>query len=60
MLPGFRGGSTISAARWNEEEDVVINTERVTEYGGAARVKIFYTLMKAASDRLHPQQDLIS
>ncbi len=37
VLPGFRGGSTTSAARWNGEEDVVINTERVTEYGGAAR-----------------------
>ncbi|KAK1652255.1 hypothetical protein QYE76_070060 [Lolium multiflorum] len=30
-LPGFRGGSTTSAARWNGEKDVVINTERVTE-----------------------------
>ncbi|KAK1617800.1 hypothetical protein QYE76_023317 [Lolium multiflorum] len=39
VLPGFRGGSTTSAARWNGEKDVVfINTERVTEYGGAARL----------------------
>src|SRR5215213_5156990 len=39
VLPGFRGGSTTSAARWNGEEDVVfINTVRVTEYGGAARL----------------------
>ncbi|KAK1679696.1 hypothetical protein QYE76_040544 [Lolium multiflorum] len=63
VLPGFRGGSTTSAARWNEEKDVFINTERVTEYGGAARlctVKIFYALLKAASDHLLQQRDLIS
>ena len=34
----IQGGATTSAARWNGEKDVVfINTERVTEYGGAAR-----------------------
>ncbi|KAK1645997.1 hypothetical protein QYE76_063802 [Lolium multiflorum] len=64
VLAGFRGGSTTSAARWNGEEDVVfINTVRVTEYGGAARlctVKFFYALLQAASDRLHPPRDLIS
>ncbi|KAK1660255.1 hypothetical protein QYE76_048414 [Lolium multiflorum] len=38
VLPGFRGGSTTSAARWNGEDVVFINTERVTEYGGAARL----------------------
>ncbi|KAK1670654.1 hypothetical protein QYE76_058813 [Lolium multiflorum] len=32
VLPGFQGGSTTSAARWNGEKDVVfINTERVTD-----------------------------
>ncbi|KAK1612641.1 hypothetical protein QYE76_036314, partial [Lolium multiflorum] len=35
----IQGGATTSAARWNGEKDVVfINTERVTEYGGAARL----------------------
>ncbi|KAK1630810.1 hypothetical protein QYE76_005125 [Lolium multiflorum] len=56
VLPGFRGGSTTSAARWNGEKDVVfINTVRVTEYGGlpdCGTVKIFYALLKAASDHL--------
>ncbi|KAK1633186.1 hypothetical protein QYE76_007501 [Lolium multiflorum] len=58
VLSGFRGGSTTSAARWNGEEDIVINTERVTEWSGT--VKIFYALLQAASDRLHPPRDLIS
>ncbi|KAK1663455.1 hypothetical protein QYE76_051614 [Lolium multiflorum] len=34
----IQGGATTSAAHWNGEKDVIfINTERVTEYGGAAR-----------------------
>ncbi|KAK1685307.1 hypothetical protein QYE76_046155 [Lolium multiflorum] len=28
---GIQGGSTTSAARWNREKDIVINTERVTD-----------------------------
>ena len=48
MLAGFRGGSTTSAARWNGEEDVVfINTVRVTEYGGAARLWHRQVLLRA-------------
>jgi hypothetical protein len=38
VLSGFRRGSTTSAAGWNGKKDVIINTERVTEYGGAARL----------------------
>ena len=63
MLAGFRGGSTTSAACWNGENDIIINTIRVTECGGAARlwhVKIFYSLLQAASDRLHQPRDPIS
>ncbi|KAK1605211.1 hypothetical protein QYE76_028884 [Lolium multiflorum] len=48
VLAGFRGGSTTSAARWNGEEDVVfINTVRVTEYGGAARLWHRQDLLRA-------------
>ena len=47
VLAGFRGGSTTSAARWNGEKDVVINTERVTEYGGAARLWHRQDLLRA-------------
>ena len=48
VLAGFRGGSTTSAARWNGEEDVVfINTVRVTEYGGAARLWHRQVLLRA-------------
>ena len=62
MLVGFRAESTTSAARWNGETDVVINTVRVTECGGAARLwhsqDLLRALLKAASDRLHPPRDL--
>jgi hypothetical protein len=37
VLSGFRGGSITFVSRWNGEKGIVINTERVTEYGGAAR-----------------------
>ena len=47
VLSGFRGGSTTSAARCNGEKDVVINTERVTEYGGAARLWHRQDLLRA-------------
>ena len=48
VLPGFRGGSTTSAARWNGEEDVIfINTVCVTEYGGAARLWHRQDLLRA-------------
>ena len=47
VLSGFRGGSTTSAARWNGEKDVVINTERVSEYGGAARLWHRQDLLRA-------------
>ena len=49
VLPGFRGGSATSAARWNGEKDVFINTERVTEYGGAARLWHHQDLLRAFS-----------
>ena len=44
----IQGGATTSAARWNGEKDVVfINTERVTEYGGAARLWHRQDLLRA-------------
>ena len=47
VLAGFQGGSTTSAARWNGEKDVVINTVRVTECGGAARLWHRQDLLRA-------------
>ena len=48
VLSGFQGGSTTSADRWNGEKDVIfINTERVTEYGGAARLWHRQDLLRA-------------
>ena len=44
---GIPRRSTTSAARWNGEKDVVINTERVTECGGAARLWHRQDLLRA-------------
>ncbi|KAK1670344.1 hypothetical protein QYE76_058503 [Lolium multiflorum] len=59
VLPDSRR-SYYFAARWNGEKDVVfINTERVTAevLPDCGTVKIFYALLKAASDRLPQQQE---
>ncbi|KAK1697287.1 hypothetical protein QYE76_013984 [Lolium multiflorum] len=61
-LPDSRGATT-SAARDGEVDVDFINTERVTEYGGAARcgtvIKIFYALCKRQVNVYRSNKSLI-